>query len=491
MTKLSENWKDWPPEAKLALLQRLKKRPTPQRHSTVKEIRWCPHLPTERQGIFLGLPAFEALYGGAAGGGKSDAILMAALQYVHEPNYAALILRTERAMLRLSGGLIPRSHDWLRDTPANWSGEDNRWNFPSGASISFDYLDSPDRMGRYKSSEYQFIGFEELTEFPKESYMFMRSRCRRTADNPVPLRVRSATNPGGVGHRWVKDRFISKEAEEALRDGGHGVYENVTPDGKTVAFVPAKVQDNPHLRVEEYTETLKGLTDPVLRERLLKGDWSITPDGVVKAEWFRYFDVRDDVYRLFHAPDRFTAVRIADCQRFCTVDCAGSSEDAAKEKRGKPPSYSVISTWDFHRTAGYLIWRDMVRGRWDFPDLCQQIRDAFAKHSPEFMGIEDASAGRQVLQLLSALRLRALSHEGKGKKERFGPAANELKEGKVFLPRAAAWRDDAETELVSYTGLPDEQFDIGDTMAYAAIHADRSGGGIIQLEGNGFMFGRI
>ena len=162
----------------------------------------------------------EALYGGAAGGGKSDALLMGALQYVHVPGYAALILRKDSQRLRLSGGLIPRSHEWLVGK-ASWNGTDKRWVFPSGASIQFGYLDSTNDKYRYGSSEYQYIAFDELTEFMEEDYLFMFSRLRMTlgieAYN-VPYRLRGASNPGGPGHDWVKSRFITKEAEEDLRN---------------------------------------------------------------------------------------------------------------------------------------------------------------------------------------------------------------------------------------------------------------------------------
>src|SRR6185436_19414404 len=137
-----------------------------------------PHVPSARQRQFLDIDCLEAFYGGAAGGGKSEALLMAALQHVHKPGYAALILRKDTQRLALAGGLIPRSHEWLHDR-ADWNAGRRQWTFPSGATLSFGYLAHPLDKYRYGSSEFQFIGFDELTEFAEEDYLFLFSRLRR------------------------------------------------------------------------------------------------------------------------------------------------------------------------------------------------------------------------------------------------------------------------------------------------------------------------
>jgi hypothetical protein len=107
----------------------------------------------------------EILFGGAAGPGKSEALLMAALQFVDVPNYAAIIFRRTYTALARPGGLIDRAHEWLGGTAAKWDSQEKTWRFPSGAALCFGYLaDSTDRYN-YQSSEFQFIGFDELTEF--------------------------------------------------------------------------------------------------------------------------------------------------------------------------------------------------------------------------------------------------------------------------------------------------------------------------------------
>lgn len=221
---------------------------------------FIPHTPTPKQQRFLDLDCLEALYGGAAAGGKSDALLMAALQYVHVPGYAALLLRRTYADLSLPGAVMDRAHDWLQGSGAAWNDRDKRWTFPSGATLSFGYMETERDKYRYQGAELQFVGVDELTQWVEPAYTYLLSRLRRLQGAPVPLRARSASNPGGVGHDWVKKRFI---------DG--------TGSG---AFVPASLADNPHVDADAYRESLARL-DSVTRQQLLDGIWIRDSAGLV------------------------------------------------------------------------------------------------------------------------------------------------------------------------------------------------------------------
>ena len=191
---------------------------------------YCPHVPYPKQRALLDVVELEALFGGAVGGGKSDVLLMAALQYVHLPGYAALIVRRDTQRLTLAGGLIPRSHEWLAGKPAQWNAALRRWSFPQAsgppASLTFGYLATTQDKYRYASSEFQYLGFDELTELREEDYLFLFSRLRRIKTLDVPLRVRAATNPGNVGHLWVKRRFVAG-AELVQIIGDTGTAHNV------------------------------------------------------------------------------------------------------------------------------------------------------------------------------------------------------------------------------------------------------------------------
>ena len=125
---------------------------------------YIPHAPTKQQSWFLALSEQEILYGGSAGGGKTDALLMAALQYVHVPNYSAIIFRRSYTDLELPDALIPRSKDWLTGK-AKWRGDKYEWQFPNGATLTFGYMSSENDKYRYQGAQFMFIGFDELTHF--------------------------------------------------------------------------------------------------------------------------------------------------------------------------------------------------------------------------------------------------------------------------------------------------------------------------------------
>jgi len=222
-----------------------------------------------KQAKFLLFDGKEGLYGGAAGGGKSDCLLMAALQYVAVSGYSAILFRRTYSDLSLSGALMDRAKEWLLNHHQNDKGEDGGvvWNetkhmftFPSGAKLAFGYLETEADKFRYQGAEFQFIGFDELTQFTETQYRYLFSRLRRLSNSPIPLRVRSASNPGGVGHDWVKQRFLTEGS----------LYNRV--------FVPALLEDNPYLDQKEYKESLIEL-DPITRRQYLQGDWSARHGG--------------------------------------------------------------------------------------------------------------------------------------------------------------------------------------------------------------------
>lgn len=240
--------------------------------------KYIPWEPTETQQAFLLLDAREALYGGAAGGGKSVALLMAALQYVDVPGYHALLLRRTFAALSKPGALIDLSQEWLRETDAVWNEARKQWTFPSGATLSFGYIDTDNDRYQYQGAAYSFIGWDELTQFTATQYRYLFSRRRRNKkleELGVPMRTRASSNPGGEGHEWVYQRFFV--------------------EGRT--FIPAKLTDNPHLDADEYRLSLREL--PLVEQRQLEhGDWTVAQPG----EWFQrsWFPVvrREDVPRI-------------------------------------------------------------------------------------------------------------------------------------------------------------------------------------------------
>lgn len=241
--------------------------------AVLDRVPFCPHSPTVPQRRFLELSSREAFYGGSAGGGKSDALIMGALQFVDRPGYAALLLRRSFPDLSQPDALIPRSHEWLAGTAARYSVQEHRWTFPSGATITFGYADSlADIVRQYQGAAYQYIGIDEIGQWREPEYQYLLSRMRRHSGTTIPIRMRCAGNPGGIGHAWVRARFVKPGAIER-------------------PFVPAKLADNPHLDADEYRRNL-ALLDPQTRRQLEDGDWDVAASGLI------YHAFRRDLHRV-------------------------------------------------------------------------------------------------------------------------------------------------------------------------------------------------
>lgn len=238
----------------------------------ISEHAWTP---SAKQAEFLTCTDYEVLYGGAAGGGKSDAMLIDALGLNQEwgaaithPRYLAGLFRPTYPEL---AEFINRSRQLYPEIVpgAEYYVSDREWKFPSGARIKFGYLKDDDDKYQYKSSEFQYIGFEELTQFPSEDgYRYILSRVRGVPE--LSKYVRATTNPDGPGHEWVKRRW------DISGDGGATRFRVKVGDGyRYRRFIPAKVDDNPH-NDPEYKNTLCLLSEQE-RRALRDGRWDV-PD---------------------------------------------------------------------------------------------------------------------------------------------------------------------------------------------------------------------
>lgn len=286
------------------------------------------YTPSEPQQLFHESTADEVMYGGAAGGGKSHALRWEALiRSLEIPRHKALILRKnfpdlEKSQIRASLEEFPRE-------VCKYIGNKRRWEFANGSIIDFGHLDSDTDIYKYKSAEYEYIGFDELTDFTKDQYTYLLSRLRTTKKSIKPI-MRSATNPEGRGLNWVKKRFIEPAKP----------YEVWKPErGGTRQFIPATIYDNDHVNREDYIEKLRSLPEDRMKA-LLEGDWN-----QFKGQVFKEFDNSIHVLTPFKVPNgwaRYMALDWGFTKPFAILWGAVAGEDYKVGKRLIPKDSVVI-----------------------------------------------------------------------------------------------------------------------------------------------------
>ncbi len=242
--------------------------------------------PQPKQKLFMERPEWEAFYGGAAGGGKSDVIVVEALRQVHIPWYKGIIFRKTYRQL---GELLDKAERYYRPAVpgARYNGQQSCWKFPSGAKIYFAGMQYTKDREKWQGWQFDYIGFDELTHFTWEEYSYMFSRNRASGPG-TRVYIRATGNPGGVGHAWVKDRFVDpappmtpvRRKISFLDANG-----NQKEEYRYRIFVPATLKDNAKLNENDPNYFLNlSMLPQREREALLEGNWN-SFSGQVFMEW--------------------------------------------------------------------------------------------------------------------------------------------------------------------------------------------------------------
>ena len=246
---------------------------------------------------FLAASETDVLYGGAAGGGKSYAMLVDPLRYAHRAAHRGLIIRRSMPELR---ELIDKSRElYPKAFPGcKYREVEKMWNFPSGAKIEFGFLERDADVYRYQGQAYSWIGFDEITHLPTEfSWNYLASRLRTTDSEIIPY-MRCTANPGGVGAHWVKKRYIDPADYNESFEGS---------DGLTRKFIPAKLDDNPYLAKDGRYEKMLMALPPTQRKQLLEGNWDVNEGAA-----FTEFNLEDHVIPPFEIPINWERVKGID-----------------------------------------------------------------------------------------------------------------------------------------------------------------------------------
>lgn len=451
-------------------------------------------------------------FGGAGGPGKSFALLMAALQFFDVPGYAALLVRQTYSDLNKPGALMDVAHQWLDGTPARWDAQSHTFSWPGGGKISFGYCRNFAEVQQYRGAQYQFIGVDELTLFAERVYRFLFSRLRRPAvpcllcgsrveyrpgegwvhspteipddldDEPtpletdcvaepdqealdaagasktdattifdVPLRMRGASNPGGPGHAWCKERFIEPETRR-----------------RGVRFLAAYMTDNPNLDVVSYLRSLRE-SNPIDYLRIAEGDW----DAVDPGQWFHR--------------EQFPVVKA----RWASPD-----RDIAQVRRWDLASSEVDEAGDPDWTAGVLMARNLRTGRLQIQHIARkrvgptgveklmlETAEADGKDVPIIIEQEPGSNGKILISgfrrgILAGYNVRGLTSTGK-KESRIRVLVPLAEEGSIEVVEGA-WNQEFFDEAEAWRPATDETHD-DQLDAAAAANADLSGKGRARI----------
>ena len=313
-----------------------------------------------RQFAFMQRGEDEVLYGGAAGGGKSDALIVEALRQVEIPHYKGLILRKTFPQL---SELVEKSQRYYPQAfpRARYNEQKHTWTFPSGAKIIFGSLQHEKDKFNYQGKAYDFIAFDELTHFTFEEYIYLKSRNRPNGHG-TRVYMRNTANPGGVGHGWVKERFIT--AAEPMKT----VWEQVVivfPDGHTEkqwmsrTFVPSTVFDNKILLQNDpqYLARLASLPEKE-KNALLYGDWD-----TYEGQFFEDFRIEPDMRAANAAGDNSSRAELRQQRRWVHVI----------------EPFEIPKTWKIYRSFDWGYARPFSVGWWavDFDGVVYRILELY------------------------------------------------------------------------------------------------------------------
>ncbi len=469
----------------------------------------------------------EALFGGAAGGGKTEALLMWLAEGIHIPDYSGIIYRRYIEDLDQSNdSLLAKTMRLYPAIGGNLIGA--QWHFKTIGADAIIYMSGlafDKSVLKAQGGAYHRAAFDELTHFTEAQYDFIyTTRMRKTVGFPIKCGTRCSANPGGPGHDWVKAKYITDDALKFIKEldpeqptPAGTVFWGKNPDGSMntdIAYVPSRAIDNPSLDLVDYLRRMAKNKNPVEKARMMNGDWSVAPEGLIKPHNLRYYTMVGQMINLLesvigrdggiiHTDKVIKSFHENTCRRYVTVDTAGGMKDKSREAKGKSASWTVAGVWDSrnldesklgadeplaglsgNRVKTILMLRHMWRDRCGFVEVARELIRIHQEWSPSKTRVEDKTMGPDLANLLQTeIPIDVIASGTIDKVARAAPFLNMLDKGLVYLPKGEnSWRPVLEAEWLGWQGLDNETNDIIDMCSYGAIEAGGYGGGTIAID---------
>ena len=454
------------------------------------------------QTTFAACSADIAIYGGAAGGGKSWSLMFEPLRHINRPGFNGVIFRRTMEQVKQSGGLWDESYRLYGPAQGIPKLQQRQWVFPSKAKIGFAHMEHEQTKLNYQGAQIAYEGFDEITHFTESQVFYLLSRNRTLCGIRPYVRATCNPEPGWVADLlewWINqetgyaipersgvlryfyradDRLHWYDSSEEAKDA-HPLLADIA-DPKSFTFVAAKLDDNDILRKADpgYLANLMSLPR-VERARLLDGNWKISGQELIDLSDIQQYDPIADTFT-YLATDYYLPNQ--DRLRFATIDTAGTSREKAESARGKDPSWSVCAIWDYCYLLDLLFLRAVWRKQCQYSELRQGISDFLKEHKTYQVYLENAHFGPALSSDLSSFATTLIPTKIPGMADTFRGAKYEraiasgflarIENGKLFVPprSSAKWVENYLGELQTWDGDPDstaDQIDVSSHACYA------------------------
>lgn len=378
--------------------------------------------------MLMTCPVKDIFFGGARGGGKTDGMLGYWLRHSAKYGNKAKGILFRRTMPELDE-VVSRSQEIYAPLGAEFKTSKKTWIMPDGATLKMRYLERDDHATRYQGHSYSWAGFDELGNWAMPDAIDKIRATLRSAHG-VPCCMLSTGNPGGLGHTWIKDRYIkNRKPLEAFYDEAKKTWR---------VYIPSRLQDNKILceNDPEYVNRLAASGAAWLVKAWLEGDWDAVQEGaILKREYWGYYSVVPAFNEIIQSWD--TAFK-------------------AKQENDN----SVCLTIGVTRSAYFII--DCWCGKIEFPELKNTAISLAAKYKPNRILIEDKASGQSLIQELqrnTTLPVLPIKVDT-DKVARANAVTGLLAAQRVFLPSDGSWVLDFVDECALFPeGVHDDRVD--------------------------------